>query len=289
MKSLSYRSCLAAALAALVPLAGCGDEKTQRRGRGGTTKTETDKTAKTDGGETPEKTAVEGWGHLKAKFVLKGQPPDLGEVPVNQNVDYCNPFKASGHLRNEKVVVNDKNELKNVVLYLRGKAERIHESYQADEKKEIVLDNHKCRFEPHVCLIRTGQTLRVKNSDPMGHNTKLAGPQGFNENIGAGGSITRVFDQNTGSPIEYQCDIHKWMNGHLLVLEHPYMAVSGDDGTLEIKNLPAGDWQFQLWHERPGPLEVGDWRNGRAKLTIKPNETNDLKVIEVPVERLKTP
>ena len=65
MNLLSDRCCLAAMLAGLVILAGCGDEKTQRRGRTGTTKTTTEKTEKTDGGQTP-KTVTEGWGGRQA-------------------------------------------------------------------------------------------------------------------------------------------------------------------------------------------------------------------------------
>ena len=45
------------------------------------------------------------------------------------------------------------------------------------------------------------------------------------------------------------CNIHPWMQAHILIQDHPYMAVSGEDGTFEIKNLPAGKQNFLFWHE----------------------------------------
>ena len=45
------------------------------------------------------------------------------------------------------------------------------------------------------------------------------------------------------------CNIHPWMKAYILSLDHPYMAVTGEDGTFEIKNMPAGQHEFQFWHE----------------------------------------
>src|SRR5205823_1951191 len=106
-------------------------------------------------------------------------------INVTQDVNYCDPFKEKGKLQNETVVVGPKNGLKDVVVYLRPKPSRVHDDYKKTETAEVVLDNHECRFEPHVCLIQTTQTLRVKNSDPMQHNTKFESVlgQGFNEII----------------------------------------------------------------------------------------------------------
>jgi hypothetical protein len=46
------------------------------------------------------------------------------------------------------------------------------------------------------------------------------------------------------------------------VTEHPYHAVSGDDGNFSIDNLPAGDYVIEAWHERFGTqtqnVTVGD-------------------------------
>jgi hypothetical protein len=83
------------------------------------------------------------------------------------------------------------------------------------------------------------------------------------------------------------------MQGHLLVQEHPYMAASAEDGTFEIENVPAGEHEFQFWHEAPGYLRDlklkggATNRQGRIDLDIPANETLDLGDIKVPASMLK--
>jgi hypothetical protein len=83
------------------------------------------------------------------------------------------------------------------------------------------------------------------------------------------------------------------MAAHLLVQEHPYMATTADDGTFEIKNIPAGKHEFQFWHEAPGylkdlSLKSGKTnRQGRADLEIAAGQTLDLGDVKVPASMLK--
>ncbi len=50
----------------------------------------------------------------------------------------------------------------------------------------------------------------------------------------------------------FKCDVHGWMNAYAGVLDHPYFAVTGEDGTFEIKNLPPGTYKLTAWHEKLG-------------------------------------
>jgi hypothetical protein len=83
------------------------------------------------------------------------------------------------------------------------------------------------------------------------------------------------------------------MKGHLLSQEHPYMVTSGENGTFEIKNIPAGTNEFQFWHELPGNLKNTKFKGGttdargRAKLKIEAGKTLDLGDIKVPASVLK--
>ena len=83
------------------------------------------------------------------------------------------------------------------------------------------------------------------------------------------------------------------MRGYVLVQDHPYMAVTGEDGQFEIANVPAGKREFTFWHELPGALrnlkvatETAD-RRGTVELTIKAGETLDLGDVKVPAASLK--
>jgi hypothetical protein len=42
------------------------------------------------------------------------------------------------------------------------------------------------------------------------------------------------------------------MAAYVGVLDHPFYAVSDDKGNFEIKNLPAGTYEIETWHEKFG-------------------------------------
>ena len=90
------------------------------------------------------------------------------------------------------------------------------------------------------------------------------------------------------------CDIHKWMDAVILIRDEPYAAITGDDGTFEIKNIPAGTWKFQFWHKRTGfmkKLDVPDYKVGKIKaeieVTITDGGTVDLGKLTLPASSIK--
>lgn len=230
------------------------------------------------------------WGSLKGRFVVDGTPPTLPSLTVNKD-QYCIDKKPV----NELVVVDDNGDLANAVVYIflgrRGKID-VHPDYDAQLSEPVELNNDGCSFHPHVVLIRTGQTLDIKNSDPVGHNTKIDGKNSFNQIIPAGETIPYVVQQVESLPAPVSCSIHTFMHGVLVAQDHPYMASSAEDGTFEIKNIPAGEHEFQFWHEAPGYLKNLKFqggstdRRGRAKLTIPAGGTLDLGDIKVPASTL---
>lgn len=66
-----------------------------------------------------------------------------------------------------------------------------------------------------------------------------------------------------------------------MVLPHPYFAVTDETGSFTIKNLPVGDCQIRLWHEKMGGIEAREeWKRGVIKIKIKPGN-NDLGLIKI--------
>ena len=49
-------------------------------------------------------------------------------------------------------------------------------------------------------------------------------------------------------------NIHPWMRAYIGVLDHPFFAVTGDDGMFALGVLPAGDYTVTAWHEVYGKL-----------------------------------
>jgi hypothetical protein len=65
----------------------------------------------------------------------------------------------------------------------------------------------------------------------------------------------RVFDV-AEVMIPFKCDVHKWMNAYAGVVDHPYFAVTDENGRFAIDNLPPGEFVIEAWHERYGTQEV---------------------------------
>jgi plastocyanin len=234
-----------------------------------------------------------GWGSLQGRFVLDGSAPEFPPVDASKDA-YCVEHQPV----NEHVVVGDDGGLANVVLYIRlGRRDKIepHPDYAAALKEPATLDNKYCAFHPHVTLVRTGQTLVIKNSDQTGHNTnlRLVKNGATNTTIEAGSETQRSLTKAEAIPLPVDCNIHPFMHGYVLVQDHPYMAVSSEDGTFEIENIPAGKYEFQFWHEASGYMKNLKYkggalnRQGRADLTIVDGQTLDLGEIKVPASSLQ--
>jgi hypothetical protein len=230
------------------------------------------------------------WGSLKGRFVVDGTPPAVQPLAVTKD-QFCIDKKP----HNEALIVGTDGGLANAVVFLRvprrGKVE-IHPDYEAALKVAAELDNNGCHFVPHVTLIRKGQPLLIKNSDPVGHNTNIA-VFGFNQTIPSDGQVELKVQRDAPLPMPVVCNIHPFMKGYVVSQDHPYMIASADNGAFEIKNIPAGKHEFQFWHESPGYLKDVKLpkgktnRQGRADLEIAAGETLDLGEIHVPATMLK--
>jgi plastocyanin len=232
----------------------------------------------------------DGWASLKGRFVLEGNPPARSPVNVDKDQSVC----GAHQLFDESIVIGKDRGIANVAIYVTTRKIPINKAYEKSATESVVLDNKNCRFEPHVQKLRVGQTLVVKNSDPVAHNTNIAG-RNIQENplISAGSTKEYPIAATELEPVKVSCNIHPWMKARLVVTSNPYCDVSKDDGGFELVDLPAGDLEFQIWQENAGSLDVknADLQPGsgpgRFKLSLKPGEKKDLKEIVVTPTALK--
>jgi plastocyanin len=208
----------------------------------------------------------EEWGTLKGKFVFGGSPPAAAELKADKDVEVCGKHKLVA----EELLVGADGGVANVVVYVRDKKVNVHPDLAASKNEKVVLDNKDCRFEPHVAFVQTGQSLVLKNSDTVGHNSNVATlkNQPSNSLIPAGEERSITFKDDEAIPAQVTCNIHPWMKAWLVVRDNPYAAVSKADGSFEIKHLPAGEVELQMWHEKAGyigEIKVG----GKVEKTAK--------------------
>ena len=221
------------------------------------------------------------WASLKGRFVFDGDAPEPATITADKDVAVCGKYK----LVNEELVVSDGKGLANVVIFVRSKKVSVHPDLEDGSKADaMLLDNKDCRFEPHIGFVQTGQTLTIKNSDPVGHNSNIATMKNAPSNslIPSNGSTDVVFGRDEAIPATVTCNIHPWMKAYLVIRPNPYGAVSAADGSFEIENLPVGEeLEFQLWHEKGGYLDAFTLdgkktkaKRGRIDLTVKSGGTD---------------
>lgn len=229
--------------------------------------------------------AVAQWGDLTGKFVYDGTAPAPAKIDVTKDVAVC----AKSPIFDDSLVVGEDGGLANVIVYVRSRKVKVHPDYDALKDEKPLLDNMGCQFVPHILPVWLEQTIELHNSDPVPHNTNISplGGRPLNPLIPSGGSINHKFGRKQTVPVPVNCNIHPWMKAYILPIANPYVAVTGDDGSFTLKNLPAGDeLEFQVWHEKSGyvnPTGSGipkGWKKGRFKLKIAAG-ANDLKTIKL--------
>jgi plastocyanin len=192
-------------------------------------------------------------GSVKGAVVLDGVAPK--NEPIKMNADpVCVRENKDPQFQATYVVGGDGKSLGNVFVYVKdGLGNYVYDTPTEAAK----IDQKNCRYHPHVFGMRVGQPLEILNSDPTLHNIHAL-PKGNSEfNTGQpvqGMKTTHTFDKPE-IMVPFKCDVHGWMNAYVGVLNHPYYAVTGDDGKFELKDLPAGTYTIEAWHEKMGAQE----------------------------------
>lgn len=139
--------------------------------------------------------------------------------------------------------------------------------------KPVLIDQVNCIYTPHVAAVMVGQPVEIKNSDETLHNvmTRPRNNKAFNDGMpGTGKRLTKTFDKPELG-IDLRCFMHPWMLGYVHVLENPFYAITKPDGTFEIKDLPAGEYEISVYHE------YSRFTPDHQTLTIKVGETGSQK------------
>ncbi len=233
------------------------------------------------------------WGSLKGKIVLDGEVPAQKLLikkgdPNAKDAAVC----AAQDVPDDSLAIDAKTKgIANVAIWLVKKPSKIHPDLEKPSQPKMVFDQVGCRFIPHILVVHNSQTVQVVSGDGVAHNTR-GNPlknQPFNfivpPNDRKGTDLTMKLAERL--PVQIGCDIHNWMRAYWVVVDHPYATVTDTEGNFEIKDLPAGEHEFKVWHENPGYLvkNAKDPKKGLL-VTIKDGETFEVPEIKIPLKTL---
>jgi plastocyanin len=194
---------------------------------------------------------------VQAGATISGKVKFTGTRPTNPKIDMSEEAackaKYSTAPTAETVVVNANGTLSNVFVYVKAGLPA-GATYPAPTTP-VTLDQNGCRYHPHVLGIQVGQTLNIKNSDPLLHNIKSKAVKNRPFNVSQPNVTATPTVRTFNAPevmVPLECNVHGWMNAFLGVLPHPFFAVTGADGSFSIKGLPPGTYTIEAWHEKYG-------------------------------------
>jgi plastocyanin len=191
-------------------------------------------------------------GAVVGRVRFAGEPPRLSALAVRKNTDVCGEHKPA-----EALVVGPGGGVRNTVVYVEG-VER------GKRPPEFELDNARCLFVPHVSAVMAGAKVRIRNADPVLHNT-----HGFLDRLTVFNVALPNKDQVVDitqrikklGVVEVLCDAHTHMRAWIVVRDNPYFAVTDDGGRFRIAEVPPGQYRVTAWHE--GWVVTGKDKDGR--------------------------
>ena len=210
-----------------------------------------------------EEMEISGGGAIQGSIVYHGPVKKRTILPTKDK-------KVCGRIRKEPlIIVGDGGVVKDSVVFLKDVAAGKPWPEMSGGKRPM-LDQVKCRFAPHVQVARRGK-IDILNSDPVLHNTHgyYGKRTAFNVALPIqGGKVTKLL--KSAGEVRVDCDAHGWMLAWIYVVDNPYFAQTGDDGTFSITDVPPGEYTLSVWQEELGLTEI--------PVTVAANEVTQMSV-----------
>jgi hypothetical protein len=198
-------------------------------------------------------------GTIHGTVIFEGPPPL--PAAVKRDTDPKCPQDAA-----DAEVVVTHGKLQGALVRIKNGTMGKHDA----PKQAAILDQRGCAYVPRVVGIVAGQQLVVRNSDGTFHNVwgVLAGKELWNKPQPAK-SAELSFDPKAAQPgdvVELKCGVHPWMHAYVVVQDHPYFAVTDQDGKFAIDGLAPGKYELEAWHPALGSrsmtVEIGKAKRG---------------------------
>jgi plastocyanin len=201
-------------------------------------------------------------GAVSGIVTFEGKAPKRAALDLAKDPD-CLKMHANDPLTDETIVTGHGNALANVVVYIYSEGD------SAAPAGSAVFDQEGCHYKTHVLAVRTGQEIKIMNSDPISHNIHpLAKVNREWNRIEPPGTPPFSYSYDNEEFIPVKCNIHPWMHGYFVVLKTSHFAVTGDDGVFRLPDLPPGKYTVKAWHESLGTQS--------QEITVTPGESTSV-------------
>jgi Polysaccharide lyase family 4, domain II len=184
-------------------------------------------------------------GTIRGSVKWQGALPHLIPSQINKDVQVCDPENQKRRDL-ERLIVGSNGGVANTIVFLKGVTQGKAMDLPLERQS---LNQKSCRYEPHILLVPQQANLRVRSSDATLHTVHMSGAADYNlpfpfKDL----AVERVM--NREGLVDLRCNAgHIWMNAEMMVVAHPYYAVTDAEGKFEIKQIPPGDYEVVAWHE----------------------------------------
>lgn len=228
-------------------------------------------------------------GTIAGTVKWTGPTPKIPKLPITKNPDICDPeSRKSRDL--ERLLINSDGGVANTVVYLKDIARGKPMDLPAVRQH---MDQKNCRYVPHILLVPQAGSLQIRSSDSILHTVHMAGAAANNIPFPFQNQDIPVPMRRSGV-VDLKCNAgHVWMNAEILVVKHPYYAVTDEHGSFTLTDVPAGGYEIEAWHEGWGivreetVLDVGaqvdvrrpiysDPRTWPKKVTVRAGQTSQV-------------
>ena len=211
-------------------------------------------------------------GTLKGHVKYDGKPPK--KKRLRMDADPVCGSSHSGPVYSENFKMAKDGSMAEALVYLKDV------SYDGGVPSEpAVLDQKGCIYMPHVFGMGAGQELLIKNSDATLHNIHSMPKVNKEFNFAMPKVVKEkksTFSLSEPDPFYIKCDVHPWMKSWVLVSDHPFFAVTDENGNFSIEGIPAGTYEVVCWQEKFGKRTI------TKKVTIGDGDTTENFVFSRP-------
>jgi plastocyanin len=183
---------------------------------------------------------------IKGKVQYVGPAVEPKKLPVTIDQFVCGKDKDD-----EDLVLSAQRGVRNAVVSLAAPPPGAKWEFST---APVFLDQRQCVFVPRVTLVPAGGTVEFLNSDRLLHNIHSAGRANtvFNRTQPRARTIPITFAKP--EIVRINCDLHGWMRAWVVVMDHPFYAVTGAEGEFALTNVPPGRYTLSVWHETLGTV-----------------------------------